>query len=158
MYVHYNVYRCSGSYILRSLEPQHAKLLASHYPYSGANIVSWLEDLISKYPSVAAYSKSHPFNPVSWIMQYETGEIGNSYTLKMHRKKGLSLACLTSLFQSIADSGQDDLCFYMTDVGFDSFFERFGMVNTDGYQVYYAEKLERQNSSDDLEKTSYMIA
>ena len=132
----------SKEYRIGRLEPQHAELVASKYPYKGKNIAAWIEDLILKYPSAAAYWEKDPSQPVSWALQYENGETGSGYTLELHRKKGLTLAIFTTLCYAIVNSGQDIPCYYVVNKGPTlSFLERHtASFIYSGSEVYYAEK------------------
>ena len=65
--------------------------------------LSWFEERIKEYVSVAAFHDSDPSQPVAWALLYATRKIGNLHTLEAHRRKGLGLAVTAALCQVMLD-------------------------------------------------------
>lgn len=88
-----------AGYRIGKLEPQHANLVASKWPYSTSpeRTPKWMEERIKRYCTAAAYTEEDPSQPVAWVLQYHNGMIGPMYTMEEHRRKGLMRAVLSSL-------------------------------------------------------------
>ena len=52
---------------------------------------------------MAAYCCDNPSQPVSWILQYASREIGSVHTLEDHRNKDLALAVTAALCRTVLE-------------------------------------------------------
>ena len=50
----------------------------------------YLEALIETSETCAVFDDQDRTNPVAWNLQYSSGEIGHTYIVKEHRRKGLA--------------------------------------------------------------------
>ena len=66
-----------------------------------------MEERIRNYFSAAAFPDENPSQPVAWVLQYQNGMIGPLYTMEDHRRKGLGLAVMTSLCQTLFEDSPE---------------------------------------------------
>ena len=86
------------------LEPQHAEFVSSHWKYiKSPHKVTWFEERIKRFHTMAAYCCDNPSQPVAWILQYANREIGSLYTVEQHRNKGLALAVTAALCRTVLE-------------------------------------------------------
>lgn len=57
--------------------------------------------------TAAAFTSNDPSQPVGWVMEYGSREVGSAYTVEAHRRKGLcavmSVAACQSLLRECPD-------------------------------------------------------
>ena len=109
-------FRCPAGYRIGRLEPHHAELVASKWNAisQSPNKNSWIKRLILSYHTAAVFPDEDPAQPVAWAMQYYNAEIGLLYTMETHRRKGMGLAVVASLCQSVFKDCPADIPLYCT--------------------------------------------
>ena len=111
----------------------HAELVASKWQIiQSPNKVLWYKDRINKLTTVAVFSKADPAQPVAWIMQYASGELGSLFTLESHRRKGLGLAVTAAMCRAVLDKYPDipPHCTIVEKTTTFKLFEKLGFVDS----------------------------
>ena len=80
--------RCPEGYRIGRLLPQHSELVKSKWNVSQTP-TTWIQKSIENLFSVAIFQEENPLEPVSWVMEYPSRELGYGYTLENHRGKML---------------------------------------------------------------------
>ena len=129
--------RCPDGYRIGKLEPHHAELVATRWPYrTSFNKVSWFQKLIENFLTVAAFCDDEP---VAWILQYSHGGIGNLYTMESHRRRGLGLAVTAAMCQLVLEKCPEILLWAMIvpeNTVSKKMFESLGFVYSE-HQTYF---------------------
>lgn len=91
--VHFNLLatlaptRCPPGYRVEKLQPHHSDLVHSKWGVAETSS-KWIQQCIENLNSAALYREDDLSNPLAWILEYQTREIGYAYTSEFYRKNG----------------------------------------------------------------------
>ena len=90
-------YRCPPGYHIEKLEPHHSELVHSKRTIPGASRL-WTRQYIENLNSLALYhSEASLTQPIAWVLEYPSRELGSSYTFEGYRRKGFGSLLLATL-------------------------------------------------------------
>ena len=98
--------RCPAGYTIGRLESHHSDLLRSKWSITQESS-EWIQQQIESLKSVAIYHKKSPTQPVSWVLEFQSREMGHAYTMETHRKKGFASLVTIALCQSLLEDSPD---------------------------------------------------
>ena len=64
-----------------------------------------MEALIKTFETCAVFDDQHSTNPVAWVIEYPSGEIGHLYTVEEHRRKGLATVLVREMCRKVIARG-----------------------------------------------------
>ncbi|XP_076066837.1 uncharacterized protein LOC143040061 isoform X2 [Oratosquilla oratoria] len=100
----------ADGYTLGCLSSAHADWVYDHWFYNFTETRPAMSSYVSNFPTMAAFVTKpeevrdlpeESSQPVSWILTYKTGSLGNTFTLVDHRRKGLAKEVTLALAKKV---------------------------------------------------------
>ena len=96
-----------------------------------------MNGIIKTCNTVAIFDCQDHINPVAWVIEYPSGEIGHLYTVEEHRQKGQATVVMREMCKKVIARGDLPLCVTTYDNPTYGLLKKLGFLELDYYEEYY---------------------